>query len=239
MSIEICIPAFNEERVIAEAAHAVLRVFREAKRDVVITVSDNASTDGTARTAGSIEGVSVISIPVRGKGAAVIAAARQSDADIFGFIDADLSADPADIIPLLSLVEHGSCDIAIGSRFIDTRIVDRGIFRTFPSKVFKVLRKMVVGINVEDTQCGLKLMNARGREILARCAETGWFFDMEFLARAEQAGLRIREVPIHWQEDRFAGRASKLNHFRDSVGALRAMFRIRRTVRQGNIPPRR
>ena len=29
MKIELCIPAFNEERVIAEAVHAVLRVFRK------------------------------------------------------------------------------------------------------------------------------------------------------------------------------------------------------------------
>lgn len=240
MSVEICIPAFNEEQVIAKAARAVSRVLRDAKRDGIVTVSENASTDDTARVARNIKGVSVMSIPVRGKGAAVIAAARRSRADVFGFIDADLSADPADIIPLLALVERGECDIAIGSRFIDTSIVDRGMLRTFPSKVFKVLRKLIVGIEVEDTQCGLKLMNARGRKILAGCAETGWLFDIEFLTRAERLGLRIREVPIHWQEHRFAGRESKLNHARDGVGALIAMLRIRRRIaQQGNIPPRR
>lgn len=230
MRTEICIPAFNEAQVIAKAARAVLEVFREAGKEVVVTVSDNASTDGTADIAREIKDVSVISIPTRGKGAAVIATARNSRADFFGFIDADLSADPADITSLLSLVERGESDIAIGSRLLNNGAVQRGIFRTLSSKAFNMLRKMIVGVSVEDTQCGLKLMNARGREVLSECAETGWFFDIEFLARAERAGLRIREVPIRWNEYAFPDRDSKLNLFRDSVGALRAMLRIRRRI---------
>ena len=231
MSIEICIPAFNEALVIAESARAVVQAFRTAKKGVVVTVADNASTDGTADIAKGIEGVSVLSIPVRGKGAAVIAAALHSHAEFFGFIDADLSADPADIIPVLSLVERGDCDIAIGSRLLDSTAVNRGMLRTMSSRAFNLLRKMIVGVDaVEDTQCGLKFMNARGREILASCTETGWFLDIEFLARAERAGLRIKEVPIHWNEHRFKDRKSKLALFRDSIAAVRAMIRIRKTV---------
>lgn len=231
MRIELCIPAFNEERIIAEAARAVLQLLQAAGKDAIVTVSDNASTDGTARTAAEVAGVMVYSIATRGKGAAVVAAARRSEADVFGFIDADLSADPREITALLPFVENGAYDIVIGSRFIDTRKVRRGMLRTALSRMFNLVRKMIIGIKAEDTQCGLKLMNARGREVLARCTETGWFFDMEFLARAERAGLRIHEMPVSWDEERMHGRSSKLNHLRDSVGALRAMLRIRRMMR--------
>ncbi|MDO8561301.1 MAG: glycosyltransferase [bacterium] len=231
--IEICIPAFNEEEIISEAVDTVSLVFREAGRNVLITVSDNASTDNTASIAGRIPGISVVTVPVRGKGAGVVVAARRSEADIFGFIDADLSANPTDIISLLHFAENGDYDIAIGSRLIDSTIVDRGMLGTFSSKMFNMVRKIIVGVkSVEDTQCGLKFMNARGRKILAECKEIGWFFDVEFLARAERAGLRIREVPIHWQEYRFPNRASKLNHVRDSVGAIQAMLRIRKSLKR-------
>lgn len=232
MKIEICIPAFNEERIISESVNAVARIFREAGREALITVSDNASTDRTASIARSIKGVSVLSTSIQGKGAAVVAVARRSSADFFGFIDADLSVDPTEIISFLSLLERDSCDIVIGSRLIDKTIVDRGMLRTFLSKMFNALRKIIVGVKAEDTQCGLKLMNARGREVLAECLEKGWFFDMEFLVRAERAGMRIQEVPIHWREHRFIGRDSKLNLFRDCIGAFHAMFRIRRRVMQ-------
>lgn len=230
--IEICIPAFNEERIIAEAVHAISAVLESARRKAQITVSDNDSNDKTAAIARAIPNVAVISIRTRGKGAAITAAARRSTADIFGFIDADLSANPEDIIPLLSLVEQGDCDIAIGSRLMDTAMIDRGIFRTLLSRAFNVARKTLVGVAAMDTQCGLKVMNARGREVLADCKEEGWFLDIEFLARAERVRLSIREVPIHWKEKRFADRKSKLSPFRDSIGAFRAMLRIRRRIRE-------
>ena len=146
MRIEICIPAFNEERVIAEAAGAVARALRGVEREVRITVSDNASTDATARIAAGIEGVSVVSVHIRGKGAAVISAARVSTADVFGFIDADLSVDPAEIPPLLPLFEKNDCDIVIGSRLLDSTIVDRGLVRSVLSRIFNVLQKMIVGV---------------------------------------------------------------------------------------------
>lgn len=230
MKIEICIPAWNEERIIAESASAVLRVLRKTGEEIHVVVADNDSTDGTSSVAKSIKGVSVLSIPVRGKGAAIVAAARHSDADIFGFIDADLSADPEDILNLLPFVQSRGFDVAIGSRLAETKMVNRGVFRTLSSRIFNVFRKIIVGVGVEDTQCGLKLMNARGRKILANCTEMGWFLDIEFLARAERAGLRIREIPIRWNEYASPGRVSKLNLFRDSVGALRAMFRIRKAI---------
>ncbi len=232
MTIDICVPAFNEEGIIREALTSLKRIVDGISgTDFTIILADNGSTDATSAQARRVDGVSVLEVPQRGKGAAVVACAGRSQADIFGFIDADLSADPAQIIRLLPFLEHDECDIVIGSRLIDTRIIHRTAIRTLLSKVFNGVRKMILGIKVEDTQCGLKLMNARGRNVLARCTETGWFFDMEFLARAERSGLRIREVPVQWDEQRFPGRASKLDHVRDSIGALRAMFRIRRAMK--------
>lgn len=229
-TIEICIPAFNEESVISESAGSVLRVLRDMDSRSVLTIVDNGSTDRTAEVARGVAGVAILEISTRGKGAAVVAAAQKSRADIFGFIDADISAGPEEIPRLANLVENGKCDIAIGSRLLGNSKVDRGLVRTVLSRAFNLARKFLVGIAAEDTQCGLKIMNARGREILSECVETGWFFDIEFLARASRAGLRIKEVPVRWNEYRFPNRESKLNHFRDGVGALRAMFRIRRRL---------
>jgi glycosyltransferase involved in cell wall biosynthesis len=230
MRIEICIPAYNEELVIREAARTVIDTCKAAGKEVHVTVIDNASTDRTAEMARSVPGVSVLSVPTPGKGAAVIAAARNSSADIFGFIDADLSAHPSEAVRLLPILENDLADIVVGSRLVDTSAVHRGVIRTISSQGFNMLRKLIVGINVEDTQCGLKLMNATGRHVLASCEEKGWFFDMEFLARAERAALRIREIPIRWDEERFPGRKSKLRYLHDAFASIRAMWRIRMRI---------
>lgn len=227
MKIEMCIPAWNEERIIAESAVAVRDSMKKISSDSRVVVCVNGSTDGTAESARKVNGVSVLTISTRGKGAAVIAAARASSAGIFGFIDADLSAPPSSIRELFLLVQNDACDIAIGSRLIDKSTVRRGILRTLTSEAFNALRRCLVGVRVRDSQCGLKVMNARGREILAGCEEKGWFFDIEFLARAERAGLRVREVPVPWDEYHYPGRKAKLRILRDGIESIRAMIRIR------------
>lgn len=232
MKIEVCIPAYNEAPIIAESVRVVRSALPVAPGvEWRLVVADNASTDGTGDVVRNLHlpDVSVLSIPTRGKGAAVVAAARASSADIFGFIDADLSADPACIRDLVDAVVRGS-DIAVGSRLLPGAQVEREKSRTLSSRIFALLRRAIVGVAVADTQCGLKCTNRRGLEALAACVESGWFFDVEWLARAERSGLRIREVPIVWHEYYFPGRTSKLRVIRDGFGALAAFVRIRRRL---------
>ena len=230
MKLDICIPAYNEEAIIVETSQAVKDALTALSLENRIVVASNGSTDRTVSRAREA-GFEVMMVPLRGKGAAVVAAAKASTAELFGFIDADLSADPADIEKLLSRIVNGECDVAIGSRLLDTRSVERQILRTFSSRVFNALRRLLLGIAVEDTQCGLKLMNEKGRRVLAQCKEEGWFFDMEFLARCEKEGLCIQEVPIRWREHYYPGRTSHLRMIRDGFGALLALWRIRKTLR--------
>lgn len=229
MCIDICIPAYNEEPIIAESVRSVsaaLALIQNVEWRVL--VAENGSFDKTAEYA-RLAGAHVLSLSERGKGAAIIAAGRSSSADIFGFIDADLSADPAYIAVLLEEIQNGA-DIAIGSRLLDRRNVKRSVFRTGTSLIFNILRRSLIGVKVSDTQCGLKLMTTQGLSLLTQCKETGWFLDMEFLARAELSSLKIKEVPVLWNEHHFEDRVSKLDVFRDGIEAIRAMFRIRKTI---------
>jgi len=228
-TLDICIPTYNEASIIAESVRQVKSVLDTLPSvEGRVVVADNGSTDGTsdAVTSLKLSGVVALTVPAKGKGAALVYAARQSTADIFGFIDADLSADPKEIGRLLQELSQ-RVDIVIGSRLLDVAQVKRGFLRTLSSRIFNLLRRAMLGISVVDTQCGLKLMNTRGRDILRACVEQGWFLDLEFLARAERARLSVRELPIAWDEFHFPGRESKLSPFRDGIKAVAAMVRIR------------
>ncbi len=198
-----------------------------------IVVADNASTDETAKRvlSSGLPYVSVLSVPGKGKGRAIRAAALESQgADIFGFIDADLSADPAAIRNLIWHIERGY-DIAIGSRLLNRQGVRRGRLRTASSLLFNALRKSMLGIAVADSQCGLKLMNRKGIEILRHCKEDTWFLDIEFLACAQRRGMRVVEVPIQWDEHHYPDRVSKLSMVRDGASVLQAFMRIKNRMR--------
>lgn len=234
MKVDICIPAYNESPIIAVAVRAVAEALEKMLNiKWCIIVVDNGSTDGTGRVVESLAmpNVSVLSIETRGKGAAVVAAARASRAEVFGFIDADLSVDPEHIKDLLPML--ADADVVIGSRLHKGSHTDRSWWRSLSSKLFNFARRLILGINVLDTQCGLKITNIRGRAELITCLEQGWFFDVEWLARLDRAGLHIKEVPIKWTEQRFKGRESKLRFIRDGMQSLAAFWRIRCRLHKG------
>ncbi|MCC7522731.1 glycosyltransferase [Candidatus Uhrbacteria bacterium] len=231
MKIEICVPAYNEAETILRAL-SVLREAIPSDMAVDIVVAENGSTDGTADLVegSGLPNVRVLRVQGKGKGLAIRTAAAQSDADIFGFIDADLSADPSVIPHLIKRIEQGS-DIAIGSRMLNSDLVNRGVLRTFSSRMFNVLARVILGVRCTDTQCGLKFMNVRARQLMSRVEETGWFFDLELLALGSAGGMRIEEHPVPWEEFRFPERQSKLRVMSDGLQAIRSMFEIRRRVK--------
>ncbi len=226
MKITVCIPAYNEAKIIEQTLRTINDFCRkESQYHWKIVVADNGSTDGTANIARRISNTSVLEVKTRGKGAAIVEAVKQCQDDIFCFIDADLSASPNSLPELIKLIEGGA-DIAIGSRLLDTSKLQRSYLRTFSSRLFNIFRKMILGINVTDTQCGLKALNKKGQEVLASCVEKSWFFDIELLAKAERANLKVSEVSIPWQENYYPDRESKLDVMKDGLKGFVAILRI-------------
>ena len=100
-------------------------------------------------------------------------------------------------------------------------------WRTGSSKLFNMLARVITHVTVSDTQCPLKIMNRRGREIMLATEEETWFFDLEFIALCERLGIGKVEVPVTWEEHRYPNRGSKVRALRDGFGAVVAMWRIR------------
>lgn len=228
-SIEICIPAYNEADVIEETVREVAQVLSMAGVPMWrITVADNGSDDGTAAVVEVVAhpNVHVFRVSGRGKGRAIRECAGQSEADVFGFIDADLSASPEHIPEFLAELEQGA-DLVIGSRLKDVSMVDRGLLRTFSSRMFNWYAEHQLSLGVTDTQCGLKIMNAGVRDLLKESTQDTWFLDLELLLLARLRGHVVSELPVRWQEYRYEERKSKLSMVRDGFRATRAISDLR------------
>ncbi len=231
MRFSLVIPVYNEAQIITQTIDRILVVLSKLSSDLIwdVIVVDNGSNDGTKEKVLSLNSpkVSLISLSEKGKGLAICFAALKNTSDFFGFIDADLSADPESILSMLDILASNETDIIIGSRFLDTSLVKRDLFRSITSKSFNILQRLILNLIFKDTQCGLKIMNKKGVEVLVLCEEKGWFFDLEFLYLATKNKLSVSEYPISWDEFRYyKERRSKLNFF-DSFYAVVAMFRIR------------
>jgi putative flippase GtrA len=205
--VEIVIPVFNEEGTLETSVRALRRyldlTFPFA---TLITVADNASTDGTAsigaRLARSLEGVAFVHLDQKGRGRALRAVWSTSTADVVAYMDVDLSTGLEALLPLVAPLVSGHSDVAIGTRLAPGSRVVRGPKREVISRIYNLLLRTMLGGGFSDAQCGFKALRRDAAALLLPLVQDNeWFFDTELLVLAERNGLRIHEVPVDWVDD--------------------------------------
>ncbi len=206
-AVELVLPVFNEEQIIDSSVRALHGYMAcHFACPTLITIADNASTDGTLeraeRLAAELPGVRVLHLEVKGRGNALRTAWGASRAEVVGYMDIDLSTH-LDCIPgLLRPLLENRTDVTIGSRLAPGARVTRGLKRETISRFYNILLRNLLGIGISDAQCGFK---AARREVLAplldEVRDDGWFFDTELLYLARRHRLSITEVPVRWVDD--------------------------------------
>ncbi|MFT3716776.1 MAG: bifunctional glycosyltransferase family 2/GtrA family protein [Gordonia sp. (in: high G+C Gram-positive bacteria)] len=236
--LDIVVPVYNEEKDLPDAVrrlhdHLVSQVPYTAR----ITVADNASTDRTlpvalelAREFGDVR---VVHLEEKGRGRALNAVWRASDAEIVAYCDVDLSTDLNALMPLIAPLKSGHSDLSIGTRLAHSSNVVRGPKREFISRSYNMILKVAMRAHFSDAQCGFKAMRTTvARELLPLVEDTGWFFDTELLVLAERIGLRIAEVPVDWVDDP----DSSVDIVSTATADLRGCARVGWALTSGRLP---
>ena len=206
-SVDIVIPVYNEEHVLAESLAALRKFLAQGfPHQYRIVVADNASTDGTLAVAQGLAqkhaDVASLHIPQKGRGRALRAAWLTSTAEILSYMDVDLSTDLAAFPPLIEAIASEGYDIAIGSRLARGADIRRSLRREAISRGYNVMIKGLFFTRFSDAQCGFKAASRRAvQELVPLIENNEWFFDTELLILAEKAGYRIKEIPVRWLED--------------------------------------
>ena len=186
--------------------------------------------------------VEVVSWPEnQGKGEAVrqgLLRALSGNAEIVGYIDADLATPPQELHRLAALVRTGAYDVLMGSRVqLLGHSIERRHARHYLGRVFATCASLGLGLPVYDTQCGAKLF--RRTEALAaaltRPFTSRWVFDVELLARlvrphAGIAGIaveRIREEPLLSWTDIPGSKLRPAAALRSGLDLLRLSVKLR------------
>ncbi|TQS26227.1 bifunctional glycosyltransferase family 2/GtrA family protein [Microbispora sp. KK1-11] len=228
--VEVVVPVYNEERVLAasvERLHAYLS--GDFPYGFRVTIADNASTDGTwtiaRRLARELPGVRAVHLDQKGRGRALRRVWESSDADVVGYMDVDLSTDLDAFLPLIAPLMTGHSDLAIGTRLSPWSNVVRGPKREVISRSYNLLLRSLMGARFSDAQCGFKAARTEVvQALLPAVKDEAWFFDTELLLLAEQHGLRIHEVPVDWVDDP----DSRVDIVRTAVDDLKGMWRVAR-----------
>ncbi len=206
-SVEIVIPAYNEEEVI-ENSVVKLHKFLDKNCSIPwrITIFSNGSTDRTVEIGTKLskrfKRVSVKHTPEKGKAKTYRLAWPSSSAQIVGFMDADLSTELDALPACLDAILKGKADIVIGNRFAPNALVERSFTREVLSRGYNILVGLFFPFTkIKDGHCGFKFLKKNVAQcLLPHIRDDMWFFDTEFLMMAEQTGFRIAQVPVVWKE---------------------------------------
>lgn len=207
MTVLVAIPTYNER----EALPRTLARLLAAQPEVHLLVIDDGSPDGTgawvAEQARVDERLHLLERTEKaGLGPAYLAGfawALERDFDVVCEMDADASHRPEQLARLLDAVERGA-DLAIGSRWIPGGAVHRWPKRrALLSRGANMYARIALGIAVHDATAGYRAFRADALRGLIRhgdIASQGYCFQVDMTRRAAEAGLRIREVPIDFDE---------------------------------------
>ena len=224
--ISVVVPAMNEEKNIGQ----VLTELPDGLHEVILV--DGNSKDGTIEAARqAYPEIRVTSQSGRGKGDAFRTGFAAVTGNLIVMLDADGSADPAEIVRFVEALEAGA-DFAKGSRYMEGGgSADITKLRSVGNTVLSGTANMLHGTEFTDLCYGYNAFWARCLPFISLDVPG---FEVETLInlRMASAGLKIVEVPSY-EKLRMHGE-SNLNTFRDGFRVLGTIFREarrRRTLR--------
>jgi len=174
MKTAVLIPAYNEEKTLAQVLQVVLVC---PNIDEVVVISDG-STDCTAQLARKL-GAKVVELPKNlGKGAAIVAGLKATDAGLIVLLDADLvGLNPFHINLLLKPVYTGQADMTVG-------VFKYGRLSTDLSQ------RLVPCLN------GQRVMKRQILESLSDLEQTRYGVDLIISRYAKNTRLRVKTVEL-------------------------------------------
>ncbi len=239
-SLSIVIPAYNEEVFLLKLIDLIRQVDTEGlgyKKEIIIV--DDGSTDNTLELAENLAEASseikVIHQANQGKGRAVQRGIMDATGDFILVQDADLEYDPEDYLPMLSQLKSSHSSI-YGSRIkgqiqffkrrfpFPGRHPDQGFGSWIAGVFLTIWAFLLYGRWITDTLTAYKIYPTdviKDMNIITNGFET----DHEITAKLIKKGIRIIEVPIHYNP-RTIDQGKKIR-MKDGFVAVWVFFRFK------------
>lgn len=202
--VSVIIPAYRAEKFIGKNLLHIKYILDQTRYKYEIICVVDGQMDKSYQIASKISDKFPNQIKVvgyltnLGKGHAVRYGMAKSKGDIVGFMDAGYDLNPNGISMLLEHFEWYNADIIIGSKRHPASKLIYPWQRKVLSSVYQFMVRILFGLNVRDTQVGIKFLKREVVEkILPRLVVRAFAFDIEILTVANYLGYkRIFEAPV-------------------------------------------
>ncbi len=199
--VSIVIPAYRLRGIIHATAEKVSKVLGEHGITHELIIVDDGSDDGTAEDAANTNPddccrrLVILSYPRnRGKGFALSVGALHATAPYTAFIDGDGDIRPEQL--LLVLPPLIKWDAVLTSKYHPQAKLRATRIRRLLGNTFRLLVKLLTGINIRDTQTGCKAFKTKLlKEAIKKTYIKHYAHDVELLVILRKLGAKIVEVP--------------------------------------------
>jgi glycosyltransferase involved in cell wall biosynthesis len=204
--LSVVIPAYKQEKTIVKDIKNIENTLLALKIKYEIIIIVDGLVDKTYQNALSLKSKKIKVIAYHrneGKGHAIRHGMLLARGDIIGFLDAGMEINPKGLEVLLDKFKKYNMDIVIGSkRHPDSKVIyplQRKIISFLSQKFIKLL----FGLEVTDTQVGMKFFKRKViKKVLPRLLVKKFAFDIEILSVAYYLGYKkISEAPIELTYD--------------------------------------
>lgn len=199
--LSIIIPAYKEEENIYRTVKKIVEAHDILGYTYEVLVVVDGSPDNTAREAKRHKSKNIRVLEYKtnhGKGYALKYGTKRARGDIITFTDAGGDFDPKQFDKCVKLMEIFDADFVIGSKRHPASKVNYPRKRRIYSWIYHRMIRILFGLNVTDTQAGLKFLKKNvAKDVVPRALVKQYAFDLEMLVIAHQLGYRrIFEAPV-------------------------------------------
>ena len=204
--LSVVIPAYNESKRIGDTLQEVTAFLNAQVYASEIIVVDDGSTDNlhsvVKKFAKKSPNIRCIRYEKnKGKGFAVREGMRNATGEYRLFMDADNSVSIEHIDTFIKEAQNGY-DVVIGSILLPhmrNAVEKNGWHRVLLRRITKLIRTILINIDVYDTQRGFKLFSALAADRLFALHRVERFgFDIELLVLAQLLRFPIKELSVEW-----------------------------------------
>ena len=222
MKIAIIVPAYNEEKAIANVVSDIFLVAKEQQLNITVIVVNDCSKDSTSEIIAKLNCVG-LNLPVNiGIGGAVQTGFKYAFENGFDYaiqIDGDGQHPASEIPKLINSANENKLDVVIGSRFMSREGFQSSAIRRFGIIYFKWLNRFLVGIKINDSTSGLRLINKKALKIVSEYYPDE-YPEPEAIILYSLNKLKIGEVSVNMKKRQ--GGVSSIS----SVSSIYYMFKV-------------
>lgn len=219
--VSIIIPAFNEEKTIANVISGTIIVMEQLNMPYEIIFVDDGSTDNTGFIASLFKVKVIVNKKNRGKGYSLKKALQHASGEVIVTIDSDGEHKPKEIAPLLGAVLNG-IDVASGSRFMNTQTGVTTKLNHIGNRIFNFAVMFLTGKIVTDSQTGFRAIKRSVLEKMNLLSD-GYEIETEITVKSLKKGYVFKELPITVERRKFG--SSKLKIIEDGKRIIGTILR--------------